>query len=471
MNVDELCFASATEIARLVRRGEISACEVTEVFLTRIAQLDPSLNCFIRVTADDALSQARQVDETLSRGGALVLAGVPVGIKDIVDVAGVPTTNGAHQLFHTIPATDAPVVRRLRRQGAVIVGKTNLHEFAYGVTNKNPHFGPTRNPWDHTRIPGGSSGGSAAAVAAGLCAAAIGTDTGGSIRIPASLCGTVGIKPTYDRVPRSGITPLAWTLDHVGPMTRTVQDANLLLQVMAAADGADVGDQGWPVPHDGAESLSGLRVGVPRPFFWDALDGEVRAGIEEALHTLEALRAEIVDVEVPNASAAGDAVAVIMAVEAAAVHEHRLRTHPEAYGEDVRVRLESGLFLSGVDYVQAQRARTVFRRALLQVLDRVHVLVVPTTAVAAPTIEEQSLPGPRGMVPVRLSLTRLTNPFNLTGVPALSIPCGATSQQLPIGLQIVGRPFDEPSVLRVARAFEAATGWTQRRPELNRAGA
>lgn len=469
MNVTDVLFAPAAEIARLVGGGDVSARAVTEAFLARVEAVAPTLNCFITVMAGAVLEQAQRVDAAIRAGMAPgPLAGVPIGIKDIVDVAGVPTTAGAHRRFHSYPHVDAPVVTRLRNAGAVIIGKTSLHEVAYGVTNVNPHFGPTRNPWDLVRIPGGSSGGSAAAVAAGLCAAAIGTDTGGSIRIPAALCGVVGIKPTYDVVPRTGVRPLSWTLDHIGPLTRTVRDAALLLTIMA---GEDTTEATKPAPAFDAsldDGISRLRVGVPRRFFWEHLHEGIEGRCEDAVRALGRLGAEICDVEMPHAGDAGSAVAVIIAVEAAAVHEQRLRADADAFGEDVRIRLERGFFVSGTDFVQAQRARTYLTRTFVRVLEDVDILVMPTTSMPAPSIEEEHASAADASLAMSLTLTRFTNPFNLTGLPALSVPCGFTAEGLPVGLQIVGRPFDDATVLRVGHAYEEATEWHTRRPPLTK---
>ncbi len=442
------------------------------MFLQRIDRLGPALNCFIRVMPEEALREAAEIDGQLARGVSVgPLAGVPIGIKDIVDVADIPTTHGAHRIFHTIPTRDAPVVRRLRAAGAIVIGKTTLHEFAYGVTNNNPHFGPTRNPWDLARIPGGSSGGSAAAVAAGLCGAAIGTDTGGSIRIPAALCGIVGMKPTYDHVSREGVTPLAWTLDHVGPLTRTVDDADLLLHIMSGAMGYPPTFQpGSSGPGTGrGDGLIGVRIGLPR-LYWDQMDDDVRGLLEAAIRTLESMGAAISEVAIPDASTAGDAVALIISVEATAAHESQLRLHPEAYGADVRARLDSGFFVRGTDYVQAQRVRSRLQRVFRGALENVDLLAMPTTALAAPPIEDPTPPGPSGPAPIRLSLTKLTNPFNLLGLPALSVPCGLTALRLPVGLQLVGRATEETTVFRVGRSYERATAWSQWRPPLERAG-
>lgn len=470
MNAADLTFAPATEIARLVGHRDVTAREVTEAFLKRVEAIDHRLNCFIIRLAGGALDAAARIDAAVQAGRRPgPLAGVPIAVKDLADVAGVPTTAGAHQRFHTHPRIDAPVVARLRAAGAVLIGKTNLHEFAYGVTNINPHFGPTRNPWDLRRIPGGSSGGSAAAVAAGMCAAAMGTDTGGSIRIPAALCGVVGLKPTYGRVPKAGILPLAWTLDHAGPLTRTVLDAAVLLKVMSGSDPADSSSAGVDVPPFDellGQDIRGLRIGVPREYFWERLDDEVSVLCEDALGALRNLGAVVKDVSLSLASAAGSAVAVIIAAEATAVHERWLQTHPEDCGQDLRTRLERGFFISAVDYLQAQRARSFLTREFVKMFADVDVLVTPTTPSPATPIEEEGRAAAETSLAMSMQLTRFTNPFNLTGLPAISVPCGFSAQGLPMGLQIVGRPWDEAMVLRVGHAYEQATEWHKRRPPL-----
>jgi len=462
VTADELPFASAAAIAGLVARGEMTARQVTEVVLGRIEALQPRLNCFTQILSDIAVAQAAALDDAVrSRRPVGPLAGVPVAIKDIVDVAGTATTAAAHRAFHRQAAADASLVARLRRAGAVLIGKTNLHEFAYGVTNLNPHYGPVRNPWDPGRIPGGSSGGSAAAVAAGLCAAAVGTDTGGSIRIPAALCGVVGLKPTYGLVPLDGVVPLSWSLDHAGPLARTVRDAALVLEVMAGAG------EGPPSPARGPEEgplARGIRVGLPRAFFWERLDGEVEAVVTEAVGVLRGLGAAVREVEVPYASYAGSAAAVILSAEATACHAPHLRTHPADYGEDVRTRLERGFFLSAADYLAARQAQGFLRREFLRVFDGTDVLVLPVTPAPAAPIDPDPASSAGTSLAMSVHLTRFTNPFNLTGFPALSVPCGFTRAHLPVGLQIVGRPHDEATVLRVGEAYEQAAGWAARRP-------
>ncbi len=457
MRVEDLVFASASDIAGRVARGRITAVEVAEAFLARIAVHDRLLNSFITVMTDQALHAAQRVDEAIRAGSPPgPLAGVPMAVKDIIAIAGVLTTAGAHPRFRVMSHQDAPIVTRLRAAGAVIVGKTGLHEFAYGVTNANPHTGPVRNPWDRSRIPGGSSGGSAAAVAAGFCAAALGSDTGGSIRIPASLCGVTGLKPTYGVVPTAGVIPLAWTLDHIGPLTRTAFDAGLLLSVLTAT----------PQPvSEIRRGIAGLRVGVPRQFFWEGLDSAVETVCRLAVATLTGQGAIVADVAIPHAADAGAAAALILAGEASAYHERNLRDHGEAYGEDVRVRLDRGLFLSAADYLLAQRARTFLTREFIEALAGVDVLVMPATIGPAAPLPEDTRQASASLA-MSLEYTRFTNPFNLTGLPALSVPCGFTAQGLPVGLQIVGRPFDETTVLRTGHAYQETTDWHMRHPTL-----
>lgn len=459
--MEDIHFASASAIANGVADRSMTAVEVAEAFLKRIALQDRLLNSFVVVMPDQALDAAQRVDDAVRAGRAPgPLAGVPVAVKDLIDMAGVTTTAGAHRLFHVTAREDAPVITQLRGAGAVIVGKTGLHEFAYGVTNANPHTGSVRNPWDRSRTPGGSSGGSAAAVAAGLCAVALGSDTGGSIRIPASLCGVTGLKPTYGTVPTSGAVPLSWGLDHLGPLTRTATDAGLVLSVLAAA------------PQRAAEmrrDIAGLRVGVPRHFFWEDLDPAVEAACRDAVSILADLGAAILDVVIPHAHDAGAAATIILSAEAAAYHELRLREQGEAFGEDVRVKLDRGLFVPAVDYVVAQRARAFLTREFIQTLRDIDVLVTPTTVAPAAPLEEV-IHSTGASLAMSLEYTRFTYPFNLTGLPALSVPCGFTEQGLPIGLQIAGRPFDETTVLRVGHAYQQVTEWHLRRPPLQDEG-
>lgn len=470
MTSDVLCFTPISDLAAQVASRERSALEVTRTFLSRIEAINPRVNAYTLVMGEEAERQARRIDEAIAAGRTPgPLAGVPIAIKDLIDVTGVPTTAAAHRRFHYTPERDAPLVARLRAAGGVIIGKTNLHEFAYGVTNINPHFGPVRNPWDLALIPGGSSGGSAAAVAAGLCAGALGSDTGGSIRIPSSLCGTVGLKPTYGRIPRTGVVALAWTLDHLGPMTRTVRDAALLLRVMAGADPGDPASVEDALPLidqqlDGG--LRGIRIGVPRRFFWEQTDPQVQGLAESALRVLVDRGATLVDRDLPHAEDLISAVAIIITVEATAYHERRLRRSLGAYGDDLQIRLLRGFFVPGTAYVLAQRARAFFTQEFTAALQGADVLVTPTTTVPARPIEEDPAAAPAVSLAMSTELTRFTAPINLTGFPALSVPCGFTRGGLPVGLQIIGKPFDEGTVLRAGHAYEQATEWHTRRPPL-----
>ncbi len=461
MKGQELTGLTLAEASRLIRRREISPTELTEACLARIRTLEPQVNAFITVMAEEAMATARLLGEEAARGELRgPLHGIPVGVKDLFFTAGFPTTAGSPLLAHHIPQEDATVVARLRQAGAVVVGKLNLHEFALGATNKNPHFGPVRNPWDLSRVAGGSSGGSGAAVAVGECLAALGTDTGGSIRIPSSLCGITGLKPTYGRVSLHGVVPLSWSLDHVGPMCRTAEDCALVLEVIAGPDERDASCAPFPVPrysHQLEEGVRGLRIGLPQEHFWEGADGEVANLVRQAVDVLAELGAQVREVSLPYMDMIPHAVVSIMLPEAVAYHLPRLRQHPEAYGEDVRLRLEMGALIPAVQYVQAQRVRKAVVAAWREVFREVDLLATPTTPIVAPRIEE-------GDLEATLTLIRNTNPFNLTGQPAISVPCGFTSSGLPVGLQLVGRWWEEGTVLRAAHAYQQATSWHRRLP-------
>ena len=457
-HLHDLTIAEARE---LIDQRKVSPVELTRTMLERIERLDLQLNSFITVTAERALAEA-ELAETRLREGATIgpLHGIPIALKDLFDTAGVRTTGGAKIWGDRVPERDATVVARLRASQAVLLGKLNMHEIAFGVTTQNPHYGACRNPWDTNRIPGGSSGGSGAAVAAGLCYGSLGSDTGGSIRIPSSLCGIVGLKPTYGRVSRAGVLPLCWTLDHVGPMVRSVRDAALLLLVIAGPDPADPACAAGPVPNY-LETLEmgagGLRIGLPRRHFYEQVEPEVLESVEAAVEVLQREGATVKDVDIPNIELAGSAFQVIILSEAAAYHQRTLRERLQDYGADVRMRLEPGELYAATHYVNAQRLRTRVVQGFLDALSDVDVLVAPTLPVTAPEI-----PGPKVETPN--PLTRFTYPGNMAGLPALSLPCGFDAAGLPIGLQITGRPFDEATVLRAGRAYERATEWHRHRP-------
>ena len=449
------------ELAPRLRRKEVSPVEVARACLDRIEKFNPALNAFITVTAEAALAEARAAEIEISRGEWRgPLHGIPIAIKDLIDTAGTRTTAASGLYQNRVPTEDAEVVRRLRLAGAVILGKNNLHEFAYGGSSLVSFFGDVHNPWNIGHIAGGSSGGSAAAVAAGLCYAAIGTDTAGSIREPAALCGCVGIKPTYGRVSARGVIPLSWSLDHVGPMAATVGDAAVLLQAIAGYDPLDVCSADVPVSdyvpglRDGAKTL---RVGIPRPHFYDDLDDEVRAAVEQALVVIGTQVAEIREVRIEVSSDR-----TVQAAESYAYHADNVARTPELYQPETLRRIRSGANISAAEYIQRRRELDQERRCAHDIFGEVDLLVTPTMPIPAPAIADLKK-DPAALRPAELALLRNTRPFNVWGLPAISVPCGFTKSGLPIGLQIAGAHWREDLVLRLAHAYEQATEWYKRR--------
>jgi len=426
--------------------GEMAPGDLIASTLDRIRALNPTLNAYLEIF--DPPERAANLDGPLG--------GIPIAIKDLIDVAGRRTTAGSPFLLDNVAVEDATVVQKLRASGAVLTGKTHLHEWAHGTTNDNPHFGPCRNPWDVERVSGGSSGGSAVAVAAGLCLGALGTDTGGSIRIPSSLCGVVGLKPTRGRVSLRGVTPLSWALDHVGPMARTVRDAAILLQSIAGHDPEDPTSIDRPVPDyagslDGEAGLRGVRIGVPEAFFFEEAEPEVIEAVRAAIDVLRGLGGTIVEVDLREAAEMAKATGVILLADAAAFHQQRFESQPERFGADVLDRLKAGRAFTATDYASAQHAQRQWKNRLSKVFASLDVLATPTTPIAAPRIGEPDA-GAR--------LPRFTRPFNLAGTPAICVPCGLVSERrLPIGMQLVAQWWDEVTLLRVAHAYEQATEW------------
>ncbi len=462
MASDELSFASIGELAAAYRRREVSPVEATRAALARIERMDGRLNAYILVTADLALQRARAAETRfVRRESAHLLCGIPFSLKDIFDVEGLPMTCASGVLKDRyVSTTTATVAQRLLDTGAVLLGKNNMLEFAYGETH--PEFGPTRNPWNLDRSTAGSSTGSAASVSAGQAYFSIGTDTGGSIRLPASYCGVVGLKPTYGLVSRRGVAALSWTTDHVGPLTRTAADAGIVLGTIAGHDPGDPTSVARS-PDDYAQIMlrpvRGLRVGVVHREF-DGVHPDVQRAALEAVETLKSLRMEVRDVEVPPLEQAVVALLTVLAVEAASYHRQWLAQHPEGYSQAVRDRLKMGALIPAVDYLQAMRYRRVFGDRLIRVFESVDVLVLPASPGPAHPFSEET-PG-RDFTPY----VRRTGPFNLTGLPALSVPCGFSTDALPIGLEIVGRPFADGMVLQVAHAYQQVTEWHQRRPAI-----
>ncbi len=452
--------------ARALRARELSPLELTESYLRRIERLNPHLNAYITVCAERAREDARRATDELSSGKLRgPLHGIPIALKDLYETAGIRTTAGAKIHAKHVPARDCPVAARLRDAGTILLGKLNTHEYAYGVTTNNPHFGPTRNPWNPEHIPGGSSGGSGAAIAAGLATATTGTDTGGSIRMPASVCGVVGLKPTYGRVSKAGVLPLSYLFDHAGPITRTVEDSALLLNAIAGYDPTDPTSVRTPVPDFTAElgaGLRGLRVGVARDYFFDELDPEVETAVEQAIAELRRLGADVRDVAIPGVEAGLGALFGIVLAEAQEIHAASLRARPADFGADVLALLSSPT-PDAASLMSGLRQRDALSAAMRVALESVDVLVTPTTPIVAARIGQESIRFGSVEQPVLNAMIRCTAPFNATGLPALSLPCGFTRAGLPVGLQIAGRPFDEVTVVRVGHAYEQATGWHERR--------
>ncbi len=459
MNRGELAFASIEPLAHQLRKKKLSPLELIETMLARIERFNPQLNAYLTVTAEQALGDARRAEREILRGRWRgPLHGVPISLKDNIYTLGVRTTAGSKILRDFIPQWDATVVRRLRGAGAIVLGKTNLHEFAYGVTTNNPHFGPTRNPWDPARIPGGSSGGSAAAVAAGLCFASVGSDTGGSIRIPAAMCGIVGFKPTFGLVSCHGVVPLAASFDHVGPLARTVPDAAILLRVLA---GRDLGASR-------ASKRRRLRLGWPRGYFWEKLDEEVCRLVEAAMRSFEREGCALEEIALPHLSDSVEPSTQIALAEARHFHESvgYYPARAEDYSEEVRKRLEWGGQIRAIEYLKALEVRQQVRGEFDAALANVDAILAPTVPVAAPRIAEERVHIGTEEEAVRGALLRLNRPANFTGHPAISVPCGFTRAGLPVGLQIIGRAFDEALLLRLAGVYEQNHKWSTARPSV-----
>ncbi|OGO33363.1 MAG: amidase [Chloroflexi bacterium RBG_16_54_18] len=452
------------EAGDLVRAGKISPVELIQAHLDRIEQLDGKINSFITLTADSALQQAALAQEEARRGETLdgkplgKFHGLPLALKDLYETRGVRTTAGSRFFQAYIPQADARVVENLSAAGAIFLGKLNMHEIALGLTNANPHFGACHNPWALDRVPGGSSGGSAAALAAGFCLGALGSDTGGSIRVPASLCGIVGLKPTRGRVSLRGVIPLSWNLDHAGPMARCVRDVALLLEVIAGYDPKDPMSIDAPVDDYSIQiedGVYGWRIGLADDDHFTQADPDILQSVHQAAQVFEALGAIVEPVSFPRGAEAYQANTLMVASDAAAYHRQRLEESPDEFGKDVRSRLRSGRAFTSTEYSLARRTQAEIYRQSELFFKRYDILITPTTAVPAPPIE-----GPDAIVQARL-LTRFTAPFNLTGQPAISVPCGFSPDRLPIGMQLIAPAWQEQKLLRAAYAFEQATEWHQ----------
>jgi aspartyl-tRNA(Asn)/glutamyl-tRNA(Gln) amidotransferase subunit A len=457
-------WRSLAETAAAVKSGTVSPVELTRACLDRIERVEPVLHAFVSVNADGALQTARTAEREITSGRHRgPLHGIPIAIKDNYDTVGVATRNGSRVFADRMPRQDATTWVRLKDAGAVLLGKATMSEAAWGVD-----FPPVRNPWDVRRNPGLSSGGSGAAVGAGLCFMAMGSDTGGSIRIPAGLSGVVGLKATYGRVPRTGVMPHTWSLDHAGPLTRRVEDAALVLGVIAGHDVNDVGSAEVPVGDylgDLKRGLHGMRIGLPREHFWDRMDTRVETVVRQAVRDLEKAGAQLKQVSIPHMAGALGAILVIEMASVTTWHDKYLK-QPERRGKytpEVRALMDAGKFIFATDFLKAQRLRRVLVDEVRAAFDGVDVLATPTLPLCAWDVTESHVQIAGQSEHVLHACWRYTYPWNLTGLPALSVPCGF-ADGLPVGLQLIGRPFDEASILRVGHAYQQATHWHETRP-------
>lgn len=468
---DELLDLSLTRLATLIRDRDVSPVDVMDACLRRIAVCDPEAHAFISVYDEQARSVARASEAMISAGYPIgPLHGVPVALKDNICLKGLRTTAGSKILAHWKPTEDATVAAHLRASGAIIVGKTNMHEFAWGGTSANPHYGYVRNAWDPSRFPAGSSGGSGVAVAARMCFGALGTDTGGSVRLPAAVNGVVGLRPTIGRVSNFGVVPLAWSMDTVGPMTRTVEDCALMLNAIAGHDRRDDGSASVPTTDYAANlerGAKGLRIGVISGYSLQHLQPAVLAAITNALKAYEALGAIIVELEMPDISGNVSAQLTVEACEPSAYHQRWLRERPNDYGEDVRLLLRLGELHFATQYIQAQRYRALLRSRFVDAFRQVDVVICPTLPFTATPLGATTVLIEGAQEEDMLSaIMQFTGAASLTGLPALSVPCGFDAEGLPIGMQLIGRPFDESTLFQLGVAFQRATKFHLQKPEV-----
>jgi aspartyl-tRNA(Asn)/glutamyl-tRNA(Gln) amidotransferase subunit A len=460
--MDNDCDLTITRLAPLIRQKAISPVELTKFCLEQIARLQPEINAYITVTPEIALAQARRAESEITKGLYRgVLHGIPINFKDLFLTRGVRTTAGSKVLREFIPKESAAVVDSLLQAGCILLGKTNMHEFAFGATNIHSHYGPVRNPWNTTCISGGSSGGSAASVVTAQVIASFGTDTGGSIRIPSAACGCVGFKPSYNRIPMNGIIPLSGTLDHAGPLSRCVIDAAFLFEAVTTTRMLD--SNSGRVTRAVRSGVKDLVIGIPRQYFFSRIQSRVRELVFTAARVFEQLGADIREVNLKGMEETEQLAADITGCEALAFHEKWLRTRPRDYSKDVRIRLEQNRKMTATAYIQSLDKRITYAREFERVMETVHLLLTPTLPVIAPAIDEADVKIGRSRENVRLAMLRLTRPGNLARLPAISIPCGF-SNGLPVGLQLIGRFFDDYSVLRAAYAYERATPWHEHFP-------
>jgi len=461
----ELWKLSIVDASALIRRKAVSPLELTQAFLARIEKINPLVNAFITVTAEQALQQARDAEKEIQRGQWRgPLHGIPIGLKDLIDTRGIRTTAASAVFKDRVPAEDAEVVRKLKSAGAVLLGKLNMHECAFGGTSVPSHYGPVRNPWNRSRIAGGSSGGSGAAVSAGLCCGALGSDTAASVRHPAAYCGITGMKPTYGRVSTRGVIPLSWSLDHIGPLCRTAMDAAVVLEAIAGYDALEPASVERPVErysNDMRMKTRSLRLGVVRRPYFEQLDPDIEARVKDAIQVLEGITSKVREVELPYSNL----LMTVASVEAYSFHAPYFTKNPELYQPMTRRRLEQAATISATAYVEARREMDQLRRQAGSAFSTVDLLLSPTTVIAPITVEAGTAdpPLPPDGTPVEF---RNTHMFDVLGLPAISIPCGLTRDGMPVGLQIAGPRFAESRVLALAHAYQQVTDWHTRRPAI-----
>jgi aspartyl-tRNA(Asn)/glutamyl-tRNA(Gln) amidotransferase subunit A len=447
------------DLSRLIYAKEISPVDLIESTLERIQSLNSKLNAFITVMEDSAREDAKNAESMIEEGKYKgPLHGIPISLKDLIYVNGVKSTSGSKIMSDFIPNYDSTVVKKLKDAGAIIVGTNNTHEFACGVTNINPHYGSSKNPWDPIRMSGGSSGGSAVAVSAGMASASIGTDTSGSIRIPSSLCGLFGLKPTYGRVSKYGVMKLAPSIDHVGPITRSAWDAAALLQAIAGYDEQDISTNNIPV-HDYIQFVSEkmtreFKVGIPKQYFFDVIDPKVLRVFEQFVDKLHGCKISTSNINLDKTDKIFESWRAIRLGESAAVHKEWLRSRPYDYGSDVRTMLQMGLEITAVEYINAHKWRQEIKNAFLKAMADYDALLVPTTILSAPLLDQKMVSIDGNNFEVYSALSRLTTVSAITGLPALNVPAGLVDNKLPIGAQLIGRPFDEGLLLRIAYYYE-----------------
>ena len=468
---EDLTQLSVANLAPLIQSGDISPVEVAKAFISRIDALEPRLNAFITRMDDAALREAREAEKEILRGRYIgPFHGIPFGLKDLFWTNNTRTTSGSLIDSEFIPKEDSAVASRMKAAGAYCIGKLHMTEFAFDGTSLNCHYGPAHNPWDISRMAGGSSSGPGVAVASGQTPIAIGTDTGGSVRVPSALCGITGLKPTFGLISRYGSTPLSWSMDHVGPMTRTVEDAALALNMLAGHDARDPGSVNI-MPQDYLSELrmdvQGVRIGVPQEFIFDVMDVGVEQSFRIAMAHMESLGSHIRDISIPDLALINAAGSIVQTAEAAMIHRSRVLALGQYFDPVIRKRIESGLFISAEAYLHAQQVRRELKEVLLAVLETVDIIATPTTAIVAPPLERELVNIQGQDVPIREALLRITRLFSTVGLPAISIPCGFTEDRIPVGLQLVGKPFSESFLLRVAQNYQESTNWHMQRPSLD----